>query len=163
MGFKSSFLSAEQVILMDLVLHQHFKKDCLSKSYICQILWLLLYVQRWKKFIKVWIRKKSRTSLPVVTLPFSIDINAHVSLGPHIEKVFWQNIIENKIFCQFRKFLQNVEKENSLLLSKHYQNVMCITGNLLRGLGFQDRKKSQPFYNQADTTHCIYILKKNNN
>lgn len=86
-----------------------------------------------------------------------------ISWSTYKEKVFWQNIIENKIFCQFRKFLQNVEKENSLLLSKHYQNVMCITGSLLRGLGFQDRKKSQPFYNQADTTHCIYILKINNN
>ena len=32
------------------------------------------------------VKEKSRTSLPVVTPPFSIDINAYVSLGLHIKR-----------------------------------------------------------------------------
>ena len=48
---------------------------------------ILMMIKLTLKAIKVLVvKEKSRTSLPVVTLPFFIDINACVSLGPHIKR-----------------------------------------------------------------------------
>ena len=45
---------------------------------------ILMMIKLTLKAIKLLVvKEKSRTSLPVVTLPFSIGINACVSLGPY--------------------------------------------------------------------------------
>lgn len=48
---------------------------------------ILMMIKLTLRAIKVLVvKEKSRPFLPAVTLPFSIDINAHVSLGPHIKR-----------------------------------------------------------------------------